>query len=110
MTSLVFMGVVAVVATLVVALGAVGAVAVAGSRAQGAADACALAAASEARDLRALGQPMAEDPCNQAAAVAEEWGGILTECSIEADGIATVRVETRTAGIQISRSARAGTG
>lgn len=105
-------GFVAMAATLVAMLSAVGLAVATASRAQGAADACALAAAAEARDLRALrGKPGGPfgDPCATAEAVAGEWGVALEGCSVGAAGAVTVTVGVRSVVGSVSRSARAGT-
>jgi len=106
------------VALVVVAAMLVGGIAIAGglgvaaSRAQGAADASALAAAFEARDLRARGGgavPLGGDPCAMAGRVATAGGVALTSCVMAVDGSVEVEATDRVAGITVTRRSRAGT-
>ncbi len=107
--SLVAIGLIAVAAVLVAAVGAVSTLAVAGSRAQGAADACALAVAYEARDARARGEATGR-ACGKANETSEEWGVRVKECRVDESGRVTVTVDIRVLGFSIERSARAGCG
>lgn len=105
--SLVMIGLTAVAAALVAAIGVMGAVSTAASRAQGSADASALAAAAEVRDLRALGRSV-DRACEEAKAVAAEWETSLDRCVVDADGGVTVTIGIQELGISIERTARAG--
>lgn len=113
--SLVSVGLVTVIGTLAVAVAAVGGWALADERAQGAADAVALAAAYDARDIRALGARVdrlgaADGPCAVGRQVAREWGVRITACVVDARGRVFVEVREATALGVVSRSSRAGVG
>jgi secretion/DNA translocation related TadE-like protein len=88
------------------------AVADASARAQGAADLSALAAATLARDERALGRIGAGEPCGLASSVAEANGATLTACDVSARGIVAVQVSVRIgtgpSGLAMTRRATAG--
>ena len=104
-------GLVAVAAILAVAVGLAGALTLGRTRAQGAADASALAAASEARDRRALGEAyLGADggPCLAAREVAERWGATLTSCVALTGGVVTVDVAIAVGVSEASATARAG--
>jgi len=84
----------------------------AGVRAQGVADVAALAAAVEARDLRARGMDTArvhERVCATAADVASRNGARLAECFVDSGGAVTVYVEVTQGAWTAVRGARAGT-
>ena len=102
---------VAVGAILAVAVGLAGALARAQTEAQGAADASALAAASDARDRRALGQPYLGEgaaPCRVAGDVAARWGASVAACVVRTGGVATVEVRVAMAFGEVSATANAG--
>lgn len=110
-------GVAAVAATFAGVVVAAGGLGVAASRAQGAADASALAAAAEARDLRALGgawgadaRTAGGDPCAVARDVADAWGVVMVKCVVAGDASVEVAAEVRVGGVTITRRSRAGTG
>ena len=93
--TVVTVGLVVIAATLAATLAAAGGLATAKTRAHGAADASALAAAYDARDRRALGFVYrgADAPsCRVAAEVSERWGGLVTSCAVGAGGAVSVEV------------------
>jgi secretion/DNA translocation related TadE-like protein len=83
------LGLVALLASLVLACVALGAVVVARHRAASAADLAALAGAD-----RTLGRA-AGAPCSAARTVARVNGGVLSKCSVTADGTVSVVVQVR---------------
>jgi len=117
--SVLMVALVVVAAMLVGGIAIAGGLGVAASRAQGAADASALAAAFEARDLRARGggavpsgggtTPLGGDPCAMAGRVATAGGVALTSCVMAVDGSVEVEATDRVAGITVTRRSRAGT-
>ncbi len=103
--------IVAIAVVLVVAVAGAGSLAVASSRARGAADESALAAAESARDLRALGRSREEGayaPCAQARAVAARWGVTLERCAVSSRGAVTVEVAVESPFGVVRVTARAG--
>jgi hypothetical protein len=103
----------AVVAALVGVIAVGGAIGVAAARAQGAADVSSLAAASHARDLRALhgrGYSPEAEPCAIAREIAEAWTVAISSCVVAIDGTVEVTISTKVAGITVVRRSRAGTG
>jgi hypothetical protein len=109
--TIVTVGLVAVAAALAVIVALAGALALDKTKAQGAADASALAAASDARDRRALGQSYrgADPPsCRVAREVAERWGAAVASCGVGPGGVVTVEV-TVAAGVgEVGATAKAG--
>jgi secretion/DNA translocation related TadE-like protein len=83
---------------------------VARARAQGAADLAALAAAHEARDLRALGRIDSgrDAVCSSAAEVARRNDAPMVGCVVEASGAVTITSEVSLSVWTVTRAARAG--
>jgi hypothetical protein len=109
--TIVTVGLVAVAAALAVAVGLGGGLALAETKAQGAADASALAAASDARDRRALGQAYRgadAAPCGLAREVAERWGAAVASCVVGTGGVVTVEVKVPVSVGEVSATAKAG--
>ncbi len=114
--TVVTVGLVAVAAVLAVVVALAGALAIGETKAQGAADASALAAASDARDRRALGQAYRGSPyggtdaapCRVAREVAEGWGAAVSSCGVEPGGVVTVEVKIAVGVGEVSATARAG--
>ena len=105
-------GVAAMVSTVAVAVALAGGVAATASRAQGAADAAALGAAADARDLRAMGAAHASveaEACAEARLVAKEWGVRVARCSVDGRGAVSVTVDVRSPAGSVRRDSRAGT-
>jgi hypothetical protein len=109
--TIVTVGLVAVAATLAVTVSLAGALVLGETRAQGAADASALAAAFDARDRRALGQAYRgadAPPCRIAREVARRWGAALASCVVGAGGVVTVEARVPVGPGDASATARAG--
>jgi uncharacterized membrane protein len=106
------MAVVALVALATAAVGTTGAALHARSAAQSAADLGALAAAYEARDLRAMGveatKPHAQ-VCGRARTVLTRNGARLHRCEVHRDGSVTVESAVTWGPGEVCRTARAGT-
>jgi secretion/DNA translocation related TadE-like protein len=104
---------IAIVALAAAVVGISAAAHTAGVRAQGAADVAALAAATEARDLRARGlEPVhrRDQVCALAEEVAVRNNARLVDCLVESSGTITVGVEVTQGTWTVTRAARAGTG
>ena len=100
------------VSTVAIAVAFAGGVAAAASRAQGAADAAALGAAADARDLRAMDASRTSieaEACEEARLMAKEWGVRVTNCSVDVRGAVSVTVEARSSAGSVRRNSRAGT-
>jgi secretion/DNA translocation related TadE-like protein len=102
-----------------VALALVGAAAVTGTavssasaRAQGTADLAALAAATNARDARALGRPHSDHACSLARDVAHANAGSVVTCTVGPHGVVHVEIAVAVTGglapLTVTRSADAG--
>ncbi len=109
--TVVTVGMVVIAAILAATVAIAGGVAASRTRAQGAADASALAAAFDARDRRALGfayrGPNAP-PCRVADEVARRWGAILRSCGVGPGGVVSVEVTMPTSVGEARATARAG--
>jgi secretion/DNA translocation related TadE-like protein len=88
------------------------AIADASARAQGVADVAAIAAATIARDERALGRIGGSAPCARAELVARANGVALAACDLTARGVVVVAVNERVGGgpggLVVTRLATAG--
>lgn len=109
--TLVTVGLVAVAAVLAVVVGVAGGLALGRTKAQGAADASALAAASDARDRRALGgayRGVDAASCSVAREVASKWGATVASCVVGAGGVVTVSIDISVSLGDVRATAKAG--
>jgi hypothetical protein len=109
--AIVTVGLVAVAAVLAVVVGLAGGLALGKTKAQGAADASALAAASDARDRRAQGFVYGGQnapSCSIAREVARRWGATVTMCAVGPGRVATVTVGLSVSLGELRATARAG--
>jgi hypothetical protein len=109
--TVVTVGLVVIAATVATALAVAGSLAATQTRAQGAADASALAAAFDARDRRALGFAYrgANAPsCRVAGEVSARWGASLASCSVGPGGVVSVEVSLPARVGEVGAAARAG--